>query len=233
MTKKAKRKISRQGAIYRVALAGICTALALLLVWLSVIARYGTLAFFSAAALVIMIPINKKYYSSAFFAYAVSAGLSVLVGDLGSVMGYIVYFGPMALLLGILVDKKIKWFVALPLQIAYSVGALALLYFVIGTVIVKYDALLDIKFWVFALVGTPILVAINYVLVLAYTYIVPRITKALRDNDTGENQQSNLSNFQDDDESPFEEFDTFVVPVERKDEQDVQNKGTDKEENEK
>ena len=80
MAKNGKIKISRQGAIYRVALAGISAALALLLVWLSVIARYGTLGFFAAAALVIMIPLSKKYYVSALFAYAVSAGLSVLVG---------------------------------------------------------------------------------------------------------------------------------------------------------
>ena len=219
MTKKAKKKISRQGAIYRVALAGICTALALLLVWLSVIARYGTLAFFSAAALVIMIPINKKYYFSAFFAYAVSAGLSVLVGDLGSVMGYIVYFGPMALLLGIFVNKNVKWFVALPLQIAYAVGALALLYFAVGTVVLKYDALLDIPFFAFALVGTPALCLINYILILAYTHILPRVTSALRDNEQEENTPSNPVDSYDETESPFEEFDTFVVPVEKKEEQ--------------
>lgn len=232
MTQKAKKKISRQGAIYRVALAGICTALALLLVWLSVLARYGTLAFFSAAALVIMIPIHKRYYLSAFFAYAVSAGLSVLVGDLASVMGYIVYFGPMALLLGILVNKNVKWFLALPLQIAYCVGALALLYFAVGTVVLRYENLEDIPFWAFVVVGVPALCLINYVLVLAYERILPKVTSVLRDNEQGENTTSNPADSYDEDENPFEEFDTFVVPVKRE-EQDGQDKETDKKEDEK
>lgn len=209
-----KEKISRQGAIYRVALAGICSALALLLVWLSVVARYGTLGFFAAAGLVLMVPLAKKYYVSAIFAYVVSAGLSVLVGDLASVMGYILYFGPMAILLGILVNKKVKWFVSLPIQIVYAVGMLALLYFVFGSVIVSYEALADVKFWVIALVGTPVLVAINLIIELAYLKIVPSVAKVLRDS---ENKQSNRLDLSDDkDDSPFEEFDeTFVVPVEK------------------
>lgn len=221
-------KISRQGAIYRVALAGICSALALLLVWLSVVARYGTLGFFAAAGLVLMIPLAKKYYVSAIFAYAVSAGLSVLVGDLASVMGYILYFGPMAILLGILVNKKVKWFISLPIQIAYAVSMLALLYFVFGSVIVNYEALKDVKFYVVALVGTPVLVAINFVLELAYLKIVPSVAKVLRDN---ENKQSNQSDFEEDkDDSPFEEFDeTFVVPVEKPDETKEENTREDEE----
>ncbi|MBR4800443.1 MAG: hypothetical protein IK048_02055 [Clostridia bacterium] len=218
MTKRPNSKISRQGAIYRVALAGICSALALLLVWLSVVARYGTLGFFAAAGLVLMIPLCKKYYLSAFFAYAVSAGLSVLVGDLASVMGYILYFGPMSLVIGIFVNKNVKWFISLPVQIAYAVGMLALLYFVFSSTIVRYDAVADIKFWVFALVGTLVLVAINLVEQLAYTRIIPRIARVLRDGDDEQNKQSNRTNYvENEDESPFEDFDALIVPTQEKD----------------
>ena len=222
-------KISRQGAIYRVALAGISSALALLLVWLSVVARYGTLGFFAAAGLVLMVPLAKKYYVSAVFAYAVSAGLSLLVGDLASVMGYILYFGPMAIVLGIFVNKKIKWFVSLPIQIVYAVSMLAVLYYVFGSIIVNYEALLDVKFYVFALVGTPVLVAINFVLQLAYVKIVPTVAKALRDD---ENKQSNPADLNEGkDDSPFDELEeTFVVPLKKPDEKEENNTDKDEEE---
>lgn len=231
MAKNSKNKITRQGAIYRVALAGISAALALLLVWLSVIARYGTLGFFVAAGLVLMIPLSKKYYVSSVFAYAVSAGLSVLVGDLASVMGYILYFGPMAILLGIFVNKNVKWFVSLPVQIAYAVGMLALLYFVFGSVILHYESLMDIEFWVFALIGTPVLIAINLILELAYTKIVPSVSKVLRDDENAKNRQSNpLNQPEDDDENPFEELDAYIVPTPKKDEENRPENIDEKEE---
>ena len=212
-----KKRISRSDAIYAVALAGICAALALLLVWLSVVARYGTLGFFAAAGLVLMIPLHRKYYFSSVFAYAVSAGLSVLVGDIASVMGYILYFGPVTIALGIIVNKNVKWWIAIPFEIAYAVGVLALLYFVFGSVIVRYEGLADVKFWVLALVGTPVLVAINLILSLAYERIIPRVAKALRTNGDDENKRSNrVDSVQDDDESPFEELDTYIVPTDGK-----------------
>ena len=223
MTQGRKSKISRQGAIYRVALAGISAALALLLVWLSVLARYGTLGFFAAAGIVLMIPLAKKYYLSAFFAYAVSAGLSVLVGDLASVMGYILYFGPIALAVGIVLNKNIKWFVALPIATAYTVGILALLYYVFHSVILAYEVLESVKFWTIALVGTPVLLAIDAVLYVAYLKIVPRIAGVLRDGENSENKQSNQSDLSND-ESPFEEFDTYIKPVEKKNEDEDNEK---------
>ena len=230
MTKWKKTKISRQGSIYRVALAGIASALALLLVWLSVIVRYGTLGFFAAAGIVLMIPLAKKYYFSAFFAYAVSAGLSVLFGDIASVMAYIVYFGPMSLLIGILVNKGVKWWILIPVQAAYAVGVLALLFYVFKNVIVAYDAVKSVEFWVVAAVGTPVLVGIGFLELLAYKYIVPRITDAIRDGEdkNKENKHSNAVEI-DDNENPFEEFDTYIKPVESKNKmENDDNKSSDK-----
>ena len=74
-----KRKITRQERIYRVALAGISAAVALLCVWLGVVIRYSTVAFFIAAGIALMVPTSQKYYLSSVFAYLVSAGLSFLV----------------------------------------------------------------------------------------------------------------------------------------------------------
>ena len=97
--KRNRKKISRQEAVYRVALAGISAAVALLMVWLGVVVKFSTVAFFIAAAVALMVPLSQKYYISSVLAYVVSAGLSFLVaGDVFSVMGYVVYFGPMAII---------------------------------------------------------------------------------------------------------------------------------------
>ena len=228
MRKDAKRKLTRQGAIYRIALAGICSALSLLLVWLSVVARYGTLGFFVAAGIVLMIPLSKKYYLSAFFAYAVSAGLSFLVGDIASIIGYVIYFGPMALLVGIFANKNVKLFISLPIQACYTVGALALLYFVFGSVVVSYDALFDVDFWIIATVGTVVLLTIDVVEWFAYRFVVPRISKVLRDYENIKNSDSNSTYIDENDDSPFEEFDTFVVPLTNDDKADSEKKGSDR-----
>lgn len=103
------KKSTRQVRIYKVALAGISAAVALLCVWLGVVIRYSTVAFFIAAGIALMIPTSQKYYLSSVLAYLVSAGLSFLVAsDIFSVMGYVVYFGPMAVLTGILYDNRNK-----------------------------------------------------------------------------------------------------------------------------
>ena len=100
---------------------------------------------------------------------------------------------------------------------------LAVLYYVFNTVIVRYDAFADVKFWLFALVGTIVLLAINFVQAAAYIYIVPRVGNVLRD---GENQQSNAVDLSDDDENPFEEIDTFIVPAKKdEDKKDDENEG--------
>ena len=59
-----KHKISRQETIYAVALAGISAAVALLMVWLGVVVRFSTVAFFIAASIAVMVPASQKYYFS-------------------------------------------------------------------------------------------------------------------------------------------------------------------------
>lgn len=117
---KQRKKLNRQEAIYQLALAGISSAVALLFVWLSVIVRFSTVAFYIAASLAIMIPLTKRYYLAGFFAYGVASALGfVIAGDIYTVAGFVAYFGPMALLTGIMCNKKVKWFVALPVKIVY------------------------------------------------------------------------------------------------------------------
>lgn len=209
---KKNKKFSRQEAIYQLALAGISAAIALLFVWLSVIVRFSTIAFYVAASVAIMVPITKKYYLAGVFAYGVSAALGfVIAGDIYTVVGYVAYFGPMALITGVMCNLRVKWFIALPIKIAYINGALALLYFACHTIVLDASIMEKIDYWVIALVGTAALVAIDYVLQFVYARLIPMVGRVLRPSSKEkiappppEDDDDELSAF--DMDSPFEEF---------------------------
>ncbi len=219
-----KHKISRQETIYAVALAGISAAVALLMVWLGVVVRFSTVAFFVAASIAIMVPASQKYYVSSIFAYVVSAGLSFLVaGDVFSVMGYVVYFGPMGIITAGLFNHKdkVKWWIALLVKVAYINGALAILYFLCHNVVIDESIADKLQYWMIALVGTALLVAIDYVLQFVYSRAGMLLSKALRKKETSaktDEQADDEEDFYDErGESPFDEFEC------QSDEKDSQN----------
>lgn len=219
-----KHKISRQETIYAVALAGISAAVALLMVWLGVVVRFSTVAFFVAASIAIMVPASQKYYVSSIFAYVVSAGLSFLVaGDVFSVMGYVVYFGPMGIITAVLFNHKdkVKWWIALLVKVAYINGALAILYFLCHNVVIDESIADKLQYWMIALVGTALLVAIDYVLQFVYSRAGILLSKALRKKGTSaktDKQADDEEDFCDErGESPFDEFEC------QSDEKDSQN----------
>lgn len=202
MKKLQRPKITRQEAVYRIALAGISAAVALLLVWLSVIVRFSTIAFFVAAALAVCVPLTQKYYSSSIFAYIVSASLSVLVaGDVIAVVGYIAYFGPMALITGIMFNCKVKQYIAIPIKILYINGALALLYFACGTIMIDSSIIGEIPYWAIAVVGTIALVLIDFAMQFIFARMIPIMSKVLRRNKAADKTEDSS---QDDD---YEDFD--------------------------
>lgn len=184
------------------------------MVWLGVVVRFSTIAFFIAGGIALMVPLSQRYYFSAIMAYIVSAGLSLLIaGDVFSVMGYVIYFGPISLITGTLLNHsdKIKWWLALIIKIVYINGALALLYFVCHTIVID-DSIMDkLSYWMIALVGTIALVAIDYVIQLVYTRLVVLVSKSLRKLDKTSDVQDVQQDDDDDDDmpkgySPFEEF---------------------------
>lgn len=211
--KRNRRKISRQEAVYRVALAGISAAVALLMVWLGVVVRFSTIAFFIAASVALMVPLSQKYYLSSVLAYVVSAGLSFAVaGDVFSVMGYVVYFGPMAIISGIMLNHsdKINRWVQLIVKIVYINGALALLYFVCHNIVLDSSIVDKVQYWMIALFGTIILVALDYALQFIYKRIAILVGKALRKNERRTKRRGD-ENGEDDDSrpdgnTPFDEF---------------------------
>lgn len=211
--KRNRKKISRQEAVYRVALAGISAAVALLMVWLGVVVRFSTIAFFIAASVALMVPLSQKYYLSSVLAYVVSAGLSFAVaGDVFSVMGYVVYFGPMAIISGIMLNHndKINRWVQLIVKIVYINGALALLYFVCHNIVLDSSIVDKVQYWMIALFGTTILVALDYALQFIYKRIAILVGKALRKNERRTKRRGD-ENDEDDDSrpdgnTPFDEF---------------------------
>ena len=199
--------------MYRVALAGISAAVALLMVWLGVVVRFSTIAFFIAASVALMVPLSQKYYLSSVLAYVVSAGLSFAVaGDVFSVMGYVLYFGPMAIISGIMLNHsdKINRWVQLIVKIVYINGALALLYFVCHNIVLDSSIVDKVQYWMIALFGTIILVALDYALQFIYKRIAVLVGKALRKNERHTKRHSD-ENDEDDDsrpdgDTPFDEF---------------------------
>lgn len=199
--------------MYRVALAGISAAVALLMVWLGVVVRFSTIAFFIAASVALMVPLSQKYYLSSVLAYVVSAGLSFAVaGDVFSVMGYVVYFGPMAIISGIMLNHsdKINRWVQLIVKIVYINGALALLYFVCHNIVLDSSIVDKVQYWMIALFGTIILVALDYALQFIYKRIAILVGKALRKNER-RTKRCGDENDEDDDsrpdgDTPFDEF---------------------------
>lgn len=208
------KKSTRQVRIYKVALAGISAAVALLCVWLGVVIRYSTVAFFIAAGIALMIPTSRKYYLSSVLAYLVSAGLSFLVAsDIFSVMGYVVYFGPMAVLTGILYDNrnKIKWWLALIIKVIYINGALALLYFVCHNIVIDESIADKFPYWAIAIIGTVLLVAIDFALQFIYKRIAVLVGKALRKIEKKDSKDVVIVNDDEDEidrtiDNPFDEF---------------------------
>lgn len=183
------------------------------MVWLGVVVRFSTIAFFIAGGIALMVPLSQRYYFSAIMAYIVSAGLSLLIaGDVFSVMGYVIYFGPISLITGTLLNHsdKIKWWLALIIKVVYINLALALLYFVCHTIVID-DSIMDkIDYWMIALIGTIALVAIDYVIQIVYKRLVVLVAKSLRKLDKTPSNNSSQSDEEDEDmplgDSPFDEF---------------------------
>lgn len=183
------------------------------MVWLGVVVRFSTIAFFIAASVALMVPLSQKYYLSSVLAYVVSAGLSFAVaGDVFSVMGYVVYFGPMAIISGIMLNHsdKINRWVQLIVKIVYINGALALLYFVCHNIVLDSSIVDKVQYWMIALFGTIILVALDYALQFIYKRIAILVGKALRKNERRIKRRGD-ENDEDDDSrpdgnTPFDEF---------------------------
>lgn len=206
-----RRRISAKKTAYALALAGISAALALLFVWLGVVVRYVTVAMFAAAGVAVMAPVTKRYYASAVFAYVVSAGLGFLVGDVTTVVGYALYFGPMALISAVMWEKKVKWYISYPVKIVFINGALAALYFGLQAIeVLAPDVAAYFDYWAIALLGTIALLLIDLLMNYVYRTMRKVLAKVIRDKDSAQVTEEEIraeDEREGDDAPPFDELD--------------------------
>ncbi len=196
-------KISHKRTAYALALAGISAALALLFVWLGVITRYVTIAFYVVAGLAVAIPLSKGYYLSSIFALVVSVGLSFLVGDIAAVSGYAIYFGPATFISCLLCEKKIKWYITYPVKVIWINGTLAVLYYALqGLDIFSVELVSILPYWAIAIIGTVALLVIDIFILYVYKNLKVVLSKVIRDKDEQKVTEEDL--YGEDESDPFE-----------------------------
>ena len=198
-----KRVFSPRKTAYALALAGISAALALLFVWLGVVVRYVTVAMFAAAGVAVMAPVTKRYYASAVFAYIVSAGLGFLVGDVTTVVGYAVYFGPMALISAVMWERGVKWFVSYPVKILFINAALAALYYGLQAIEVLAP---DVAAYFDAILGTVALLLIDLLMNYVYRTMSKLLARVIRDKHSSEVTAEEIAREDAEDTNPFDEL---------------------------
>ena len=205
MKRRETNNRKRSQRLYEVALAGISTALAFLLLAISMLVRYGSIGFFFVAALAICMPIKKRYYFAPIAAYIASSLLCLAMPyDIMSVMGFIFYFGPITIVGIILYEKNIKWFIIYPIELIYMAGSIAFMYYVAGTIMISPDIIGAIPFWAVELAGVPILLALDIAMLFIYKFLAPKVCKVIRDKDTKTIEQP-IEEEKETDENPFEE----------------------------
>ena len=211
-----KRKRTRSEIIYEVALGGIASAMALLLVWLSVVVPYGTIALYLCASIALLVPLTQKYYIATISAYIVSSLLAfAIVGDILLISGYVVYFAPMSITSAIMAEKKVKPYISIPVKIAYITGALAFLFYVAGTIMVSDVIMEKVEFWMVELVGVVALLLVDFLMTnMMYPFIKRKVSGVLRKRDEGSEEEVP---FDEESDNPFD-----------LDEDDVENADNDK-----
>lgn len=205
MKRREPNNRKRSQRLYEVALAGISTALAFLLLAISMLVRYGSIGFFFVAALAICMPIKKRYYFAPIAAYIASSLLCLAMPyDIMSVMGFIFYFGPITIVGIILYEKNIKWFIIYPIKLIYMAGSIAFMYYVAGTIMISPDIIGAIPFWAVELAGVPILLALDIAMLFIYKFLAPKVCRVIRDKDTKTIEQP-IEEEKETEENPFEE----------------------------
>ena len=167
-----------------IAIAGISAGLMLLFLYLAVIVRVGSISLFVAASVVLMVPISKKYYVAAVFAYVASSLLAfAIVGDILQVLGFIIYFGPMTIASCVMAEKKVKPYITFPVKIVYINATLAILYFATNTLVVDLSSLgINLHYAVIAVVGTVLLLLLDTLMLMLYVRLKPLMDKVIKDS---------------------------------------------------
>ena len=203
-----------------IAVAGISAGLMLLFLYLAVIVRVGSISLFVAASVVLMVPISKKYYVAAVFAYVASSLLAfAIVGDILQVLGFIIYFGPMTIASCVMAEKKVKPYITFPVKIVYINATLAILYFATNTLVVDLSSLgINLHYAVIAVVGTVLLLLLD-TLMLIYVRLKPLMDKVIKDSSSKGKKKEEDDVFEDFKSGEYGKSDTTADGKDRTPEQ--------------
>ena len=204
-----------------IAVAGISAGLMLLFLYLAVIVRVGSISLFVAASVVLMVPISKKYYVAAVFAYVASSLLAfAIVGDILQVLGFIIYFGPMTIASCVMAEKKVKPYITFPVKIVYINATLAILYFATNTLVVDLSSLgINLHYAVIAVVGTVLLLLLDTLMLMLYVRLKPLMDKVIKDSSSKGKKKEEDDVFEDFKSGEYSKSDTTADGKDRTPEQ--------------
>lgn len=204
-----------------IAVAGISAGLMLLSLYLAVIVREGSISLFVAASVVLMVPISKKYYVAAVFAYVASSLLAfAIVGDILQVLGFIIYFGPMTIASCVMAEKKVKPYITFPVKIVYINATLAILYFAANTLVVDLSSLgINLHYAVIAVVGTVLLLLLDTLMLMLYVRLKPLMDKVIKDSSSKGKKKEEDDVFEDFKSGEYSKSDTTADGKDRTSEQ--------------
>lgn len=204
-----------------IAVAGISAGLMLLFLYLAVIVRVGSISLFVAASVVLMVPISKKYYVAAVFAYVASSLLAfAIVGDILQVLGFIIYFGPMTIASCVMAEKKVKPYITFPVKIVYINATLAILYFATNTLVVDFSSLgINLHYAVIAVVGTVLLLLLDTLMLMLYVRLKPLMDKVIKDSSSKGKKKEEDDVFEDFKSGEYSKSDTTADGKDRTPEQ--------------
>ena len=127
-----------------------------------------------------------------------------MVGDIASVSGYAVYFGPMAVTSAVMWEKKAKWYIAYPVKIVWINAAVAALYYGLGAMeVLGPDIAAAMPYWAIAIVATVALLLIDLLMTYAYRTLKTVTAKVIRDKDGGEATAEDIARAELEDMDPF------------------------------
>lgn len=204
-----------------IAVAGISAGLMLLFLYLAVVVRVGSISLFVAASVVLMVPISKKYYVAAVFAYVASSLLAfAIVGDILQVLGFIIYFGPMTIASCVMAEKRVKPYITFPVKIVYINATLAILYFATNTLVVDLSSLgINLHYAVIAVVGTVLLLLLDTLMLMLYVRLKPLMDKVIKDSSSKGKKKEEDDVFEDFKSGEYSKSDTTADGKDRTPEQ--------------
>ena len=110
----------------------------------------------------------------------------------------------------IMLEKKVKLYVSIPVKVVFIGLALAFLYYVAGTIMISNDVIGEVPFWAVEVVGIVVLFLVDFLMGYVYQAMKKRVSKVIKkiDKTPVEDDEETV------DDNPFEEYEKDGAKVE-------------------